>query len=66
MVRAAAVELAPKRIRVNAVAAGAFRSPMHDRITARMPGAAVDAYAASHPLGFGSLEAVRDAVLGLG
>jgi NAD(P)-dependent dehydrogenase (short-subunit alcohol dehydrogenase family) len=65
MVRAAAVELAPKRIRVNAVAAGAFRSPMHDRITARMPGSAVDNYASAHPLGFGSVEAVRDAVLGL-
>ncbi len=65
MVRAAAVELAPRRIRVNAVAAGAFHSPMHDRVTARMPGAATEAYARAHPLGFGSLEAVRDAVLGI-
>ena len=65
MVRAAAAELAPRRIRVNAVAAGAFRSPMHDRITERMPSASIDYYAKSHPLGFGPVEAVRDAVLGL-
>lgn len=65
MVRSAAVELAPRRIRVNAVAAGAFRSPMHDRTTSRMTAASVDAYAKAHPLGFGPLEAVRDAVLGL-
>jgi NAD(P)-dependent dehydrogenase (short-subunit alcohol dehydrogenase family) len=65
MVRAAAAELAPRRIRVNAIAAGAFHSPMHDRITGRMPDSAIEGYAKSHPLGFGSLEAVRDAVLGL-
>lgn len=65
MVRCAALELAPRRIRVNAVAAGAFDSPMHERITKRMPEAAREAYAAKHPLGIGSVEAVRDAVLHL-
>lgn len=65
MMRAAAVELAPRRIRVNCIAAGAFRSPMHDRITKRMPESAQDEYAAAHPLGIGSVEAVRDAVLHL-
>jgi NAD(P)-dependent dehydrogenase (short-subunit alcohol dehydrogenase family) len=65
MVRSAAAELAPRRIRVNALAAGAFRSPMHDRITKRMPQAAQDAYSASHPLGFGSVEDVARAVLNL-
>lgn len=65
MARSAAVELAPRRIRVNCVAAGAFRSPMHDRITKRMPQAGQDAYAAKHPLGIGEVEAVRDAVLHL-
>lgn len=63
MCRAAAVELVARRIRVNCVAAGAFRSPMHDRITRRMPEAAQDAYAAQHPLGIGAVDAVRDAVL---
>lgn len=65
MARAAAVELAQRRIRVNCVAAGAFRSPMHDRITKRMPEAGQDAYAAAHPLGIGAVDAVRDTVLHL-
>jgi NAD(P)-dependent dehydrogenase (short-subunit alcohol dehydrogenase family) len=65
MARAAAVELAARRIRINCVAAGAFRSPMHDRITKRLPQAGQDAYAAAHPLGIGEVEAVRDAVLHL-
>lgn len=63
MVRPAALELAPRKIRVNAIAAGAFLSPMHDRITRNMPPAAQDAYAAAHPLGFGLHDDVRDAVL---
>lgn len=65
MVRAAAVELAPRGIRVNALAAGAFRSPMHDRITKRMPAAAQEGYAAAHPLGIGSADDVARAVLAL-
>lgn len=65
MMRAAAVELAPRRIRVNCVAAGAFRSPMHERITQCLPQAAQEAYAAAHPLGVGEVDAVRDAVLHL-
>jgi len=65
MTRSAAVELAPRRIRVNCVAAGAFLSPMHDRITKRMPQAGQDAYAAAHPLGIGEVGTVRDAVLHL-
>ncbi len=65
MARCAAVELAPRGIRVNVVAPGAFHSPMHDRLTKRMPAEAVGAYAAKHPLGIGSVDAVRDAVLHL-
>ena len=65
MARSAAVDLAARRIRVNCVAAGAFLSPMHDRITKRMPEAGQDAYAAAHPLGIGEVAAVRDAVLHL-
>lgn len=60
LVRGAAVELAPKRIRVNAIRAGGFRSPMHDRVTSKMSEASVDAYAAKHPLGFGSTEDVAN------
>lgn len=65
MARSAAVELAARRIRINCVAAGAFRSPMHERITKRMPQASQDTYAAAHPLGIGEVDAVRVAVLHL-
>jgi NAD(P)-dependent dehydrogenase (short-subunit alcohol dehydrogenase family) len=60
LVRGAAVELAPKRIRVNAIRAGGFRSPMHDRVTSKMSEASVDAYAAKHPLGFGTTEDIAN------
>ena len=65
MVRCAAIELAPRGIRVNAIAAGAFRSPMHTRITRRMPPGALADYDSLHPLGIGSVSAVSDAVLHL-
>jgi NAD(P)-dependent dehydrogenase (short-subunit alcohol dehydrogenase family) len=58
LVRAAAVELAPKRIRVNAIRAGAFASPMHSRITQGMTEKAIDDYAQKHLFGFGRPEDV--------
>jgi NAD(P)-dependent dehydrogenase (short-subunit alcohol dehydrogenase family) len=61
--RVAAIELAPRRIRVNCVAAGAFESPMHDRVTGPMTQAMRDEYASSHPLGVGKIEDVAAAVL---
>lgn len=63
LVRAAAVELAPRRIRVNAIRAGAFASPMHTRITQRSTPEAVDAYAQKHLLGFGRAEDIANAAL---
>jgi NAD(P)-dependent dehydrogenase (short-subunit alcohol dehydrogenase family) len=63
LTRAAAVELAPRRIRVNAIRAGAFASPMHTRITQGMTEAAIDAYAAKHLFGFGRPEDVAHAVV---
>lgn len=65
LARSAAVELASRGIRVNAIAAGAVRTPMHERITGKMPQAAQDAYVAAHPLGFGTVDAVREAALHL-
>jgi NAD(P)-dependent dehydrogenase (short-subunit alcohol dehydrogenase family) len=65
MARCAAVELAPRRIRVNCVAAGAFGSALHERVLARMPESAREGYEKAHPLGFGSVDAVRDSVLHL-
>ena len=63
LTRAAAVELAPRRIRVNAIRAGAFASPMHTRITQRSTPEAVDAYAQKHLLGFGRAEDIANAAL---
>lgn len=63
MARGAAIELASRRIRVNSVAAGGFRSPMHDRLTRKMANGTRDAYAAAHPLGIGGVDAVADVVL---
>jgi len=65
MVRSGALELKRRSIRVNCVAAGAFRSPMHDRITRGMNEASQDAYAQKHPMGIGALSHVADAVMNL-
>jgi NAD(P)-dependent dehydrogenase (short-subunit alcohol dehydrogenase family) len=65
MARCAAGELSQRRIRVNCVAAGAFGSALHERVLARMPESARQGYEDAHPLGFGTVEAVRDAVLHL-
>ena len=53
LVRSAALELAPKRIRVNSIASGAVVTEMHERITGKLDPAAQQAYAARHPLGLG-------------
>lgn len=53
MVRSLAVELAPRRIRVNSIAAGAVQTEMHARLTQGIPEAALQAYAERHLLGFG-------------
>lgn len=63
LVRAAAVELAPRRIRVNAIRAGAFASGMHARICSRSTPDAVDAYARRHPMGFGRPEDISNVAL---
>lgn len=63
LVRAAAVELAPRRIRVNAIRSGAFQSPMHTRITQRSTPEAVDKYAERHLFGFGRAEDISHAAL---
>jgi len=56
--RSLAVELAPRRIRVNTLAAGAVRTAMHNQITQRLPEAAAEAYEQKHLLGFGAPEDV--------
>lgn len=65
MVRCAALELAPRKIRVNALAAGAVSTPLHERILRRMtPEARLD-YERKHPLGWGDPAAVADAAIDL-
>lgn len=58
LVRSAAIEWAPRRIRVNAIRAGGFQSPMHARIAARATPDAMNDYAQRHPLGFGKSDDV--------
>ncbi|WP_431261313.1 SDR family NAD(P)-dependent oxidoreductase [Roseateles chitinivorans] len=63
MVRSLACEFAPRGIRVNAIAAGAVQTPMHDRITQGAAQEVVDAYASSHLLGFGEPGDIASAVV---
>lgn len=63
MVRSLACELAPRRIRVNALAAGAVATEMHGRISATMGEGALADYEARHLLGFGRPEDVTNAAL---
>jgi NAD(P)-dependent dehydrogenase (short-subunit alcohol dehydrogenase family) len=63
LTRSLACELAPKQVRVNAIAGGAIRTPMHDRATATMPEAAVAEYERGHLLGFGEPEDLAAAAI---
>lgn len=63
MVRSLACELAARRIRVNALAAGAVETPMHERIMRGAGEAGLEAYRNSHLLGFGTSEDVANAAL---
>jgi NAD(P)-dependent dehydrogenase (short-subunit alcohol dehydrogenase family) len=56
LVRSAAIELAPRGIRVNAIRAGGFHSPMNQRIADRIGDFAYESYKARHPLGLGTSE----------
>ena len=60
-VRALAVELAPRRIRVNAVCPSHIRTPLFERLTAGMDDAAKAALVAKQPLGLGEPEQVASA-----
>jgi NAD(P)-dependent dehydrogenase (short-subunit alcohol dehydrogenase family) len=56
-VRALAIERGAG-MRFNAIAAGAFESPLHDRLVADMTTISLEAYRQKHPLGFGKAEDV--------
>lgn len=65
MVRVAAAELAPRRIRVNAIAAGGFHSPLHDRLARLMTDAQQADYEARHPLGLADAATVAEVAVQL-
>ncbi|HEY3696241.1 SDR family oxidoreductase [Phenylobacterium sp.] len=58
LTRALACELAPKQVRVNAIAGGGIRTPMHDRLARTLSEAALAEYEKAHLLGFGEPEDV--------
>lgn len=61
-VRALAVELAPRRIRVNAVCPSHIRTPLFEALTAGADEAARAALVAKQPLGLGEPEQVASAI----
>lgn len=62
MTRSLALELAPRRIRVNAVAPGVVNTAMHARAMAKLNEAQIKAIEASHPLGTGDVTDVASLV----
>lgn len=63
LTRSLAVELAPKAVRVNAIASGAIETEMHHRVVRPLSDEAVAEYAGLHPLGIGTPQDVANAVL---
>lgn len=63
LTRSMAVELAPKQVRVNALAAGGVVTAMHERLSRTLSQAGVDEYERAHPLGFGAPEDVANAAI---
>jgi len=61
--RSLAAELAPARVRVNAVVAGMTETPMQQRIYARLPSDQQTAITEAHPLGLGSPGDVAEVIV---
>jgi NAD(P)-dependent dehydrogenase (short-subunit alcohol dehydrogenase family) len=60
--RALALELAPSKIRVNAIAAGVVRTPMSERYLSKLSADQVGKLEADHPFGFGQPEDIAGPV----
>jgi NAD(P)-dependent dehydrogenase (short-subunit alcohol dehydrogenase family) len=54
LTRSLACELAPKAVRVNAIAGGGIVTPMHERLSRTLSEAALGEYQGAHLLGFGA------------
>ncbi len=64
LVRSLACELAPRKIRVNSIAAGAVETEMHTKLTTNIAGTPMlDKYEQDHLLGFGQPEDIANAAL---
>jgi NAD(P)-dependent dehydrogenase (short-subunit alcohol dehydrogenase family) len=63
LVRSAAMELAPRRIRVNSILCGAVYTEMYAREVDRMGPEWIASVGAKHPLGFGQTDDVSSAVI---
>jgi len=63
MVRCAALELAPRKIRVNSIRAAAVETPLHHDYMASIGPEATRDYDERHPLGYGQPADVANAVL---
>jgi NAD(P)-dependent dehydrogenase (short-subunit alcohol dehydrogenase family) len=60
--RSLAVELAPRKVRVNSVVPGVVKTPMSDAFLGGLPPEQAHAIAAAHPLGLGEPEDVAAAI----
>jgi NAD(P)-dependent dehydrogenase (short-subunit alcohol dehydrogenase family) len=63
LVRSLACELAPRKIRVNSIAAGAVQTAMHERLAGAVGAGPDSEYAKRHLLGFGEAQDVASAAL---
>ena len=63
LVRSLAIELAPRGVRANSIAAGAVRTEMHERLTSSLGPEGVADYERRHPLGFGAPADVANAAV---
>ena len=63
LARSLAVELAPRGIRVNSLAAGAVRTELHSQIVQNSGISTLNEYESLHPLGFGDVSDVTNMVV---
>lgn len=63
LARSLAIEVAPRSIRVNTLAAGAIDTQMHIQINQNSTAEVMAAYESSHPLGFGSISDITNMVV---
>jgi NAD(P)-dependent dehydrogenase (short-subunit alcohol dehydrogenase family) len=63
LARSLAVELAPRGIRVNSLAAGAVRTELHNQIVQNSRSSTLNDYESLHPLGFGDASDITNMVV---